>query len=140
GSEGGWAHSAGPTAKAASIKVVLFIAIARVARLVAAFKMASRLENASEVSRYSSFPAPEWTTDDTREVRFASIPRRPSPVVAAPVREYPGTAGVFPVSPLGRRTRMLKLTVAVAAIAFASTAGAGGWRSLRIDASGEESF
>jgi hypothetical protein len=35
---------------------------------------------------------------------------------------------------------MLKLTVAVLAVAFASTASAGGWRSLRIDGSGEESF
>jgi hypothetical protein len=35
---------------------------------------------------------------------------------------------------------MLKLTVAVLAIALAGNASAGGWRSLRIDASSEASF
>jgi len=35
---------------------------------------------------------------------------------------------------------MLKLTVAVLALAFATTASAAGWRSLQIDASSEESF
>jgi hypothetical protein len=35
---------------------------------------------------------------------------------------------------------MLKLTVTVLAIALAGTASAGGWRSLRIDGSGEDTF
>jgi hypothetical protein len=35
---------------------------------------------------------------------------------------------------------MLKLTVAVLAVALAGTASAGGWRSLRIDASSEAGF
>jgi hypothetical protein len=35
---------------------------------------------------------------------------------------------------------MLKLTVAVVAVALAGTASAAGWRSLRIDASSEASF
>ena len=35
---------------------------------------------------------------------------------------------------------MLKLTVAVLAVALAGSASAEGWRSLRIDASGEEAF
>jgi uncharacterized membrane protein len=35
---------------------------------------------------------------------------------------------------------MLKLTVVVLTVAFASTASAGGWRSLRIDGSGEDGF
>ena len=35
---------------------------------------------------------------------------------------------------------MLKLTVAVLAVALAGTASAGGWRSLRVDASSEAAF
>jgi hypothetical protein len=35
---------------------------------------------------------------------------------------------------------MLRLTFAVLAVALAGTAGAAGWRSLRIDASSEDSF
>jgi hypothetical protein len=35
---------------------------------------------------------------------------------------------------------MLKLTVAILAVALAASAGAEGWRSLRVDASSEDSF
>ena len=35
---------------------------------------------------------------------------------------------------------MLKLTVAVLAVALAGTASAAGWRSLRVDASSEAAF
>jgi hypothetical protein len=35
---------------------------------------------------------------------------------------------------------MLKLTVAVLAVVFATTAGAGGWRTLRIDGNSVDSF
>jgi len=35
---------------------------------------------------------------------------------------------------------MLKLTVAVVAIALASTAGAAGWKSLKVDGSSEDAF
>ena len=35
---------------------------------------------------------------------------------------------------------MLKITVAVLAVALAGTASAGGWRDLRIDGSSEASF
>jgi hypothetical protein len=39
-----------------------------------------------------------------------------------------------------RSTQMLKVTIGVLAVALAGSAGAAGWRSMRIDASSQDSF